>query len=74
MLHPSIVPFETLQELCRPGEHPRRATVEAWAKAQGIPLKLDGKGGVWTTIEAVNYALGVAAANDDRAAYDSDII
>lgn len=73
-MHPGILTFAQLQELCAPGEKPRRATVEAWAREQGIPLKLDRKGGVWTTLEAVNVALGVSAANDDSATYPSDII
>jgi len=75
MLHPSIVPFETLQQLCRPGEHPRRATVEAWAKREGIRYRYDGKGGIFTTIEAVNFALGVSAANDSTIEpYGPDLI
>jgi len=67
-MHPSIVPFAALQDLCRPGERPRLATVEAWAKREGIRYRYDGKGGIFTTIEAVNVALGVAAANDDTPA------
>ena len=73
-MHPAIVPFADLQELCRPGEKPRRATVEAWARDQGIALKLDGRGGVWTTIDAVNIALGVRAANDDGGRHGPELL
>lgn len=72
-MHPAIVPFEDLQDLCQPGGNPRRATVEAWARRQGIPYKYDGKGGIWTTIEAVNAALGLGAAND-QTEYPPDIV
>lgn len=59
--------FEDLQELCKPGERPTLATVEAWAVAQGIRYRYDRKGGIWTTREALNAALGLgqAPANDD---------
>lgn len=60
-----VLQFEDLQNLCKPGEKPRLATVEAWARAQGVRFRYDGKGGIWTTMEALNAALGVAAANDD---------
>lgn len=72
-MHPAIVPFEDLQDLCQRGGKPRRATVEAWAKKQGIPYKYDGHGGIWTTIGAVNAALGIGAANDHDP-YPSDLI
>ena len=49
-------------------------TVEAWARDQGIALKLDGRGGVWTTIDAVNIALGVRAANDDGGRHGPELL
>lgn len=64
----TIYQFEDLQEICQPGKKPRLATVEAWCRAQGIPFKYDARGGIWTTIQAINTALGVKAANDDSAA------
>lgn len=61
-----VLQFDDLQELCKPGEHPRLATVEAWARRQGVRYRYDGKGGIWTTTEALNAALGIGpAANDD---------
>ncbi len=58
--------FEDLQELCKPGERPTLATVEAWARDQGIRYRYDRKGGIWTTREALNASLGLgeAPAND----------
>lgn len=63
-----ILEFSDLQRLCRPratDSPPKRATVEAWALKQGIAFKYDGHGGIWTTKEAINAALGLNAANDD---------
>jgi hypothetical protein len=60
-----VLQFHDLQELCKPGEHPRLATVEKWAKAQGVRYRYDGEGGIWTTIDALNAAIGLGAANDE---------
>lgn len=57
-----VLQFSDLQELCHPGGQPRLATVERWARAQGIPFRYDGKGGIWTTIDGLNYALGIGDA------------
>ena len=73
-MHPAIVPFADLQELCRPGQKPRRSTVEKSARGQGIEYRYDGQGGIFTTIEAVNIALGVRAANDDPVYSADDVI
>lgn len=59
-----VLQFEDLQNLCKPGERPQLATVERWARAQGVRYKYDGKGGIWTTIDALNAAMGLTAAND----------
>lgn len=48
------------------------AALHRWASAQGIRL-LDGADGPWTTLEAVNAALGVSSASNDRA-YSPDIL
>jgi len=61
-----VLQFEDLQELCKPGERPRLSTVETWARSQGIRYRYDGKGGIWTTANALDVALGIGpAANDD---------
>lgn len=64
-----IVEFEDLQRL---SGFARRADVERWAQTAGVPVK-PCRGGVWTTLDALNRALGVAAANDDGA-YSPDIL
>jgi hypothetical protein len=71
----AILQFEDLQKLCRPGaEHlPRLATVEKWARKQGIRYKYDGKGGIWTTLDALNAALGVSAANDSDKLHPDEV-
>ncbi|HBG88890.1 MAG TPA: hypothetical protein DDX20_01555 [Stenotrophomonas sp.] len=55
-----VLQFRDLQELCRPGKRPRRATVERWAKQRKIRVQYDGQGGVWTTTAALNEALGLS--------------
>lgn len=67
-----VLQFQDLQELCRPGERPRLATVEAWARTCGIRYKYDGKGGIWTTAAAMNAALGLQLASNE--AYGTDVI
>lgn len=55
-----VLQFSDLQELCRPGKRPRLATVERWARQRNIRVQYDGKGGIWTTMAALNEALGLA--------------
>lgn len=64
MIGERILQFADLQELCSPGEKPRLSTVVRWADEAGIRYKYDGKGGIWTTLSALEAALGMAAAND----------
>lgn len=62
-----VLTFEDLRSLCAPnGPSPRLSTVERWAQAQGIRYKYDGQGGIWTTIDALNAALGLQAAEEDQ--------
>jgi len=67
-----ILQFEDLQQLCRPGKRPRLATVETWAKRQGIRYQYDAEGGIWTTVEALNAALGLGGSANDSAPYRPD--
>lgn len=63
----SLVPFPRLQALCRPaGPPPRPATVRRWCVSQGIRYKLDLDGGIWTTVEALNAALGLVASEQEE--------
>ena len=72
----SVLQFEDLQALCRPraARPPRRATVEAWAKKIGLSYTYDGDGGIISTLDAVNAALGITAANDSNPARPEDLI
>lgn len=71
----NVLQFQDLQSLCRPNcaKPPRRATVEAWAKKIGLPYTYDGNGGIISTVDAVNAALGLGpAANEDGQQYAAD--
>lgn len=68
-----VLQFEDLQQVCRPGEHPRLATVESWARKIGLRYTYDGKGGIWTTVDALNAAIGISAANEDRLLQANDV-
>lgn len=69
----TVLQFEDLQELCRPKTQPRLATVERWARDQGIRYRYDGRGGIWTTTDALNAALGLAANEETAARPEDDI-
>jgi hypothetical protein len=65
-----VLEFPDLQKL---SGFDRRADVERWAKDNGVPVKAC-RGGVWTTLAALNRALGIGSANDDAAPYGADTI
>lgn len=55
-----ILTFADLQRIVAPaGPTPRSRTVVQWAKANRIRFGQDGQGGIWTTVDAVNAALGL---------------
>lgn len=68
-----VLQFHDLQELCKPGEKPRLATVEAWAIRYAIRYRYDGKGGIWTTVDALNASLGLTASANDNS-YPTELI
>ncbi len=70
----TVLQFHDLQQLCRPNaaKPPRRATVERWADQIGLPYKPDGAGGIISTVEALNAALGITAAANDGKYRDLD--
>jgi hypothetical protein len=59
-VNPHVVDAFQLRELS--GKRTASA-VRRWATKQGIRVR-DGKEGPWTTVEALNEALGVSSAND----------
>ncbi|AKC81134.1 hypothetical protein XB05_22100 [Xanthomonas arboricola] len=61
-----VITFEDLRRLCAPfGPAPRASTVVRWARDQGIRYKYDGRGGIWTTVDALNAALGLHTAQGE---------
>lgn len=56
-----ILEFDDLRRVSRLGEKAQRATVEQWAKRIGLKYNYDGAGGIWTTVDAMNAAVGVVA-------------
>ena len=70
MIGERILEFPDLQQL---SGQTQKAAVERWAKGNGIAFK-HGRGGIWTTLEALNAALGVVPANDAPPALDLDLI
>lgn len=65
----SVVEFAELQRL---SGYERRADVARWAAEIGLPTK-PCREGLWTTVEAMNHALGVAA-RVDAMPYPGDIV
>lgn len=64
-----IITFDDLRELSRLGPRATLATVERWAAREGIRYRYDGKGGIWTTMDALNAALGLAIPGVEEAPY-----
>lgn len=63
-----VLTFTDLQRLCMPrGPLPRVGTVRRWADRQGIRYRADGKGGIWTTLAALNAALGLGGDESQQA-------
>ncbi len=60
-----ILPFPVLQRMCRPeGPLPRVTTVQRWATRERIRYGYDGNGGIYSTVDAVNAALGLGVASE----------
>lgn len=72
-----ILQHEDLQRVCRPdpaAPAPTLSTLERWARKIGLRYSYDGRGGIWTTVDALNEVVGVRAASNDDAPYPSDIV
>lgn len=67
-----ILTFQMLQRIVRPaGGLPRTATVVRWAKKNHVRVLEDGAGGVFTTVDAINAALGLAPGLQDGCLEDN---
>lgn len=68
-----IGPIFEFADLQRLSGFERRADVERWATENGIPVKAC-RGGVWTTLAAVNLSLGISASHESEGAYPPDAV
>lgn len=69
-----ILHFTDLQRICAPdGPPPRAVTVRRWADREGIRYKYDRRGGIWTTIDALNAALGLIDPQHDDVREEDNI-
>ncbi|HZR03388.1 MAG TPA: hypothetical protein VFA81_09480 [Burkholderiales bacterium] len=71
-----ILDFDDLRGVSRLGERATLATVERWAKKIGLRYSYDARGGIWTTIDAMNVAVGLTTVlrNADDMYRTEDII
>lgn len=60
----ALIEYDDLRKLSRLGEHAQLATVERWAKRAGIRYQYDGRGGIWTTLDAMNAAVGMVQEHE----------
>ncbi len=59
-VHPALVTWPQLQALCASsGTRPTCEAVKKWADAQGIAYLSDRNGRLFTTVEALNRAMGL---------------
>lgn len=68
--NPHIVDAEQLRKL---SGKKTSAAVRRWASSQGIRVR-DSDEGPWTTLEALNAALGVSSGAANDTAYGHDIL
>lgn len=70
-----IFEFEDLQRLFRPSmdPSPSRASVEAWARKIGLKFTYNDGGGILTTVQAVNAAIGVQVDGDQSQLRPEDL-
>ena len=59
MTHPAALAPEDLERLTG---YQRQADLEKWCLANGVRY-FRGKAGIWTTLDAVNVALGLASVH-----------
>jgi hypothetical protein len=57
-----ILDFDDIRAVSRLGDRATLATVERWANKIGLLYSYDGVGGIWTTVDAMNAAVGLISA------------
>jgi len=70
---PGVLTFDDLRAVSRLGPRATLATVERWARSCSIRYQYDGRGGIWTTVAALNAALGLGPS-DDGDKYSVDLL
>lgn len=71
----AIVEFADLQLLCRKGDAlPARTTVMRWLGRQGIAYRLDLRQRPFTTVDAINAAMGIGVQFEDKTPQLMDLI
>ena len=70
-----VFDFDDVRRISRLGERSTLATVERWARKVGLQYNYDGRGGIWTTLDALNAAVGLTmgqAKGDEK--YSMDMV
>lgn len=68
-----IFTFDDLRALSRLGPRATLATVERWAKQIGLKYAYDARGGIWTTADALNEAVGIIATGSQAGGGEYDL-
>lgn len=67
-----IFDFDDLRRISRLGDRATLAIVERWARRIGLKYDYDGRGGIWTTTDAMNAAVGIVAKASEPELYSVD--
>ena len=71
MIGAAILEFDDLLEAQRLGRARTPGQRGALGEKAGIKYQYDGAGGIWTTMDAMNAALGLPDKQDHKAANDT---
>lgn len=70
-----VVTFDELRAISELGENAQLATVERWARRINLSYSYNGRGGIWTTVDALNAAVGLRPqSHDGPAFYDPESV
>lgn len=69
-----VYEFDDLRRISKLGDKAKLGTVVRWAKTIGLKFSYDGKGGIWTTKDALNAALGLGGETDSDKPYTPDMV
>lgn len=54
-----VLNFDDLRRISRLGDKAKISSVERWARRIGLRYNYDARGGIWTTVAAMDAAVGV---------------